>query len=142
LYEQAALEPPAIVWCQSFYQMVTMPSLLIGLLHSDMWQLVAGDLTSRATPKSWNRYWNKIWPEIWLNGGMPILTRMYLTSRIYEFYKELEAPLIAQAKSEFGKALHSGLVAKGSGMNYLTQTTERGFQYHNGWRTYICVGKQ
>jgi hypothetical protein len=85
-----------------------MPSLLVGLLHSDIWELFAGDLTSRAKPRTWDRYWNKIWPEVWLNGGLPLLTGMKRSSRIAQTYGDLEEPLIMQAKREFGKALHSG----------------------------------
>lgn len=108
LYSQLELDAPAIIWCQSYYQMLTMPSLLIGLLHSDIWELIAGDLTSRANQNKWNKYWNKIWPDIWLNGGMPLLTGMNRTTRISEFYGHAEGNLISQAKSQFGKALHSG----------------------------------
>jgi hypothetical protein len=88
--------------------MLTMPSLLIGLLHSDIWELFAGDLTSRVSAQKWNKYWNRIWPDIWLNGGQPLLTGMNRTSGLAASYGQLEGDLISQSKREFGKALHSG----------------------------------
>lgn len=108
LYVKRGREKPAIIWCQSFYQVLTMPSLIIGILHSDMWELIAGSLTSRVTGEDWSKYWNEIWPDIWLNSGRPLLTGMNQTSRMSAFYKSLEDPLIAQTKTQFGKALHSG----------------------------------
>ncbi|HEY9775370.1 MAG TPA: hypothetical protein V6C81_16510 [Planktothrix sp.] len=108
MYESAGLERPAIIWCRSFYQLLTMPSLLIGLLHSDIWELIAGDLTSRAAKKSWNRYWNRIWPDIWVNGGQPLLKGMNTTSALPRSYSAIEPEMISQARNQFGKALHSG----------------------------------
>src|SRR5579862_6420114 len=64
LYARCARERPSIFWCQSFYQMLTMPSLVLGILHSDMWDLIAGASISQATDKQWTRYWNKVWSEI------------------------------------------------------------------------------
>jgi hypothetical protein len=106
LYERTGKERPAILWCQSFYQMLTLPSLVVGILHSDMWQLVAGD--SQASDKQWEAFWNKVWPEIWLNGGQPLLHGMNHTSRIAAYYGHLEEALISQAKREIGTSLRSG----------------------------------
>jgi hypothetical protein len=107
LYAKAGSDEPAILWCQSPYQLLTMPSLLIGLTHSDFWDLIAGDLTARASVDSWNEYWDSIWPDVWSNGGLPLLKGMTSTTRLGEVYRELEGALIAQVKQEFGKALHS-----------------------------------
>lgn len=107
LYKKAGLPAPAIFWCQSFYQMLTMPSLVIGILHSDMWELIAGS-SPGAGDKQWKKHWHKIWPEIWLNGGMPLLTGMNRTSRIALNYGHLEGALISQTKQQLSTALRSG----------------------------------
>jgi hypothetical protein len=108
LYARTGMEKPSIFWCQSFYQMLTMPSLVIGILHSDLWDLIAGQSTPEASSKQWNQYWNKSWPEVWKNGGFPLLTGMNRTTRIARDYGHLEGALISQLKRELGKALHSG----------------------------------
>lgn len=109
LYEQCEKERPAIIWCRSFYQMLTMPSLLFGLLHSDIWELFAGDMTTAASQDAWDDYWTGVWPQIWANGGQPLFTGMKRATRITDFYGYLEDTLIEHAKLEFGKAMRSGL---------------------------------
>jgi hypothetical protein len=108
LYSAAGLPPPAIFWCQSFYQMLTMPSLVIGIMHSDMWELIAASCVPLAGGKQWPKHWEKVWPEIWLNGGMPLLTGMNRTSRIAAHYGHLEGALISKLKEQLAEALRSG----------------------------------
>jgi hypothetical protein len=101
-------EPPAIFWCESFYQMLTLPSLVLGILHSDIWDVFAGTATTGVDNKQWTRKWNKEWPEVWMNAGMPLLKGMNTTARLAGSYGHLEGALIAQAKRELGHALRSG----------------------------------
>lgn len=108
LYERTGMHPPAIFWCQSFYQMLTLPSVVLGILHSNIWDGFAGSATTEADNKSWTRKWNQAWPEIWMNAGMPLLEGMNRTTRLAHNYGQLEGPLISQAKRELGKALRSG----------------------------------
>jgi hypothetical protein len=127
LYKLSAMPPPAIIWCKSFYQMLTMPSLLIGLLHSDIWDLVAGAQTIQTSVDEWTQYWDRIWPEIWTGGGEDLLTGMNRTSSISENYGDLEGELIAQAKEEFGRNLYAGR------LNRLQQGLGRGEIYRRFW---------
>jgi hypothetical protein len=108
LYTERGLEMPAIIWCRSFYQLLIMPSLLIGILHSDMWDLLAGDLEKRESDAEWSKFWLEVWPQIWSNAGLPLLDGMRHTSSISRFYGYLEEELISQCEREFGAALRCG----------------------------------
>ena len=41
IYQLLGKPAPAVVWCQSLYQMATMPSLMVGMFFSDAWQIVS-----------------------------------------------------------------------------------------------------
>jgi hypothetical protein len=44
LYILSGRERPAVVWCQSFYQTLMVPSLIYAILHSDLWQAMSDQL--------------------------------------------------------------------------------------------------
>lgn len=110
LYESAGRKAPFVVWCQSIYQMVTLPSLLIGLMHSDTWQVISTNLADEPRDAAWERHWEEAWSHLWAFGGYQLLHGMGSTSRVHRMYGQLEPALIKQAERELGAWLSSGRV--------------------------------
>src|SRR5580704_13872171 len=69
LYVSSGREKPAIVWCDRFYQMLMVPSLIFAILHSDLWQVISDQLLPLvdAGEESWWHRWDEVFPEIWMN---------------------------------------------------------------------------
>ncbi len=111
LYACMGWESPAIVWCQSPYQLATLPSLLIGIFFSDAWQIASGLLLDRAIDEAWEADFNEIWEQLWIHGGQQLLNGMRHTSRVGTQYEHLENALIAQLKSELSSWAKSGKLA-------------------------------
>ncbi len=107
LYELMGKEPPALIWCKSPYQMLTLPSILVGMLFSDAWQIVSTALYERSFDQSWQHDFEEGWQALWEHGGKQLLKGMRKTSRINE-HQDLEAPLIAQCKQELASWIQSG----------------------------------
>lgn len=110
LYENAGRKQPFVVWCQSIYQLVTLPSLLIGLMHSDTWQVISTNLADEPRDAIWNHHWQEAWSHLWAFGGYQLLHGMGYTSRIHKQYGHLEPALIQQAEQELSAWLSSGRV--------------------------------
>lgn len=108
LYQSLGRTVPAIVWCESLYQFATLPSLLIGIMHSDMWQLVSADLENCQTDEEWKKYWDEAWENLWTNGGCQLLTGMNHTSRVGQQYGHLASTLMNQCKQQMMTWLRSG----------------------------------
>lgn len=110
LHESWGLPRPGIIWVQSVYQLVTLPSLLIGILHSDLWHVACGQLEPYLSvgEQEWAHHWDAVWQQLWTHSGAPLLRGMVATSRIGEMFAELEEPLIAQLKKELGAAIRGG----------------------------------
>lgn len=107
LYVSLARSKPAIIWCQSIFQFVTLPSLLIGLLHSDMWKEIAHDFLE--DPDS---NWDEAWEFLWANGGYQLLNGMYHTSRIGRQFQGLETAVRENSKEQLLSWLRSGRLEK------------------------------
>ncbi|MBX9686417.1 MAG: hypothetical protein K2X27_06915 [Candidatus Obscuribacterales bacterium] len=108
LYKLHGKSAPAIIWCQSPYQMATLPSLLIGLFFSDAWQIVSGVLAERDFDEQWSHDFEESWQALWAHGGQQLLRGMKQTSRIAEQYGELEAALCQRSKEELKFWFQSG----------------------------------
>ncbi len=109
IYELIGQEPPAIIWCRSAYQLLTLPSLIFAILHSDLWHFIYGELTGETalTDKQWQQQWNEAWSEIWLNAGAPILYGINATSRIGHEYGYLEGAMISDLKRALANNLRN-----------------------------------
>lgn len=110
LYENAGRKAPFVVWCQSIYQLVTLPSLLIGLMHSDTWQVISSNLADEPRDTTWEKHWDEAWSHLWAFGGYQLLHGMGYTSRIHKQYGHLETALITKAQHELSAWLSSGRV--------------------------------
>ena len=99
---------PAVVWCDSIYQFVLLPSLFIGLVHSDMWHILSNTLVTGEELGAAPQGWDDAWAQLWANGGYQLLRGMKATSLIREHYFHLETGLITQAKNQLGRWLMSG----------------------------------
>jgi hypothetical protein len=109
LYDLCGQDPPAIIWCRSPYQLLTLPSLIFAILHSDLWHLVYGDLAGQTDPgdKEWQQQWNELWSEIWLNSAAPILAGINATSRVGREYGYLEGAMISDLKLALARNLRN-----------------------------------
>lgn len=107
LYTSLARSKPAIIWCHSILQFVTVPSLLIGLLHSDMWKEIAHDFLEAPDAN-----WDDSWDFLWANGGYQLLNGMYHTSRIGRLFPGLESTIRDVAKEQLLSWLKSGRLEK------------------------------
>lgn len=112
LYESQGRLAPAIIWCRSIYQLVTLPSLLVGVMHSDNWQLISANLADREQDQKWKQQWNEAWPTVWHYGGQQLLAGMRTHSRIQHQYDHLETALMTQVKNEFASWLGSGKIKR------------------------------
>lgn len=130
LFALCGRDPPAIIWCRSFYQLATLPSLLFAIFHSDLWHVVSGELAPDCglTDAEWLERWNELFAKIWLYAGGPILRHMYATSRAVREYGYLEGALIAQAKLALAENLRRGR------LHSLQQTLKREI-YRKVWYT-------
>ncbi len=109
LYESLGHIAPAVVWCRGLYQFVCLPSLLIGLIHGDMWQVLSCTLaTSPFSGHRWQSLFDEAWSELWENGGAQLLQGMKRTSRLAQQCPDLESSLIEQAKNALAAWLRSG----------------------------------
>ncbi len=107
LYTSLARNKPAIIWCQSIFQFVTLPSLLIGLLHSDMWKEIAHDFLEGPDSN-----WDESWDFLWANGGYQLLNGMFHTSRVGRQFPGLENDLWENSKQQLLNWLKSGRLEK------------------------------
>ena len=105
IYKLNGKTAPAIVWCKSIYQLATLPSLLIGLMHSPIWIVIESAFSGRPTTKEWRSEYESAWAHLWSNGGFKLLRGMKDTSRIASDYFEQETYLIQQLKSEIARLL-------------------------------------
>ena len=112
LYALWDRDPPAIVWCRSFYQLATMPSLLFAVFHSDAWHFVCSELSAAnsqtLTERQWDESWNELFPNLWLSTGAQTLRQMYRTSRAARECAYLEENLLAQIKPTLSANLRNG----------------------------------
>lgn len=108
LYRILRRPAPAVVFCQSPYQLVTLPSLLIGLIHSDLWHIISHEFPSRFIEPDWPAEWEECWNTLWGEGGYRYLEGMLLTSRIARQFPGLEAPLVQRSKEELVSWLATG----------------------------------
>ncbi len=107
LYKIMGNPAPAVIWCQSLYQMATLPSILIGMFFSDAWQIASGALASRFVDESWEQDYEMAWEALWAHGGQQLLRGMKQTSRIGSLHWNLEAALFQQCKREMAGWLQS-----------------------------------
>src|SRR5256885_2076457 len=82
LYQILGKPAPAVIWCQSLYQMATLPSILVGMFYSDAFQIASGALADRYVDDSWNHDYEIAWEGLWAHGGQQLLKGMKRTSRI------------------------------------------------------------
>lgn len=108
LYALFGKPPPAVVWCQSPYQMATLPSLLIGIFFSDAWQIASGMLQNRPFDESWEADYDELWEQLWQHGGQQLLHGMRHTSRIASQYGDIEDEMLRQCKNELAAWIRSG----------------------------------
>ena len=129
LYSLSGREPPAIIWCRSLYQLLTLPSLLFAILHSDLWQMVHSKLNGRdiTSSKSWQQRWNDAWSEIWITTGSPILRGINATSRVGHEYGYLEGAMISDLKSALATNIRNS--RWGHAQEYLKREIYRKFWY-------------
>ncbi|WP_323994251.1 hypothetical protein, partial [Parvimonas sp. D4] len=73
LYKVMGNPAPAVIWCQSLYQMATLPSILIGMFFSDAWQIASGALSDRYVDESWEQDYELAWEALWAHGGQQLL---------------------------------------------------------------------
>jgi hypothetical protein len=111
VYATLGRSAPVVIQCRSLYQMVTLPSLLIGLFFSDAWRIVSGALCQRQFDDSWEHDYEQAWEALWAHGGQQLLHGMKQTSRISAQYWQLEAGLFQQCKSELKHWLKSEKIA-------------------------------
>jgi hypothetical protein len=109
LYELCGQDSPAIIWCRSPYQLLTLPSLIFAILHSDLWHLVYGDLAGQTDPADteWQQQWNELWSELWLSTAAPILAGINATSRVGHEYGYLEGAMISDLKLALARNLRN-----------------------------------
>jgi len=110
IYDLLGRPAPALIWCQSLYQMATLPSLLIGLFFSDAWQIVSCALSDRYVDEAWERDFDEGWSELWAHGGQQLLRGMKGSSRVGQQYWQLEPTLFQQCRQELANWLKSGKV--------------------------------
>ena len=110
IYQLLGKPAPAVVWCQSLYQMATMPSLMVGMFFSDAWQIVSCGLANRYVDEHWESDYEQGWEALWAHGGQQLLKGMKQTSRISQQYWQLEAALFQQCKNELRTWLKSGKI--------------------------------
>ena len=111
LYALLGKPAPAVVWCQSPYQLATLPSLLIGIFFSDAWQIASGMLSEREYDEIWEADFDEAWCQLWQHGGQQLLKGMRSTSRIGSQYQQLEEELLLQCKNELARWIRSGKLA-------------------------------
>lgn len=108
LYETYGFARPAVVYCPSPYQLVVLPSLLIGMFFSDAWQVVSLALAGRdSTQGTWQQDFEEGFSALWSHGGQQLFAGMKASSRISSQYFELEAGIYLQAKNELKEWINS-----------------------------------
>ncbi len=105
LYELTGRKAPAIVWCKSIYQLATFPSLLMGMMHSQIWPVIESSFAEQAQTEKWHHEFDQAWAELWSTCGFKLMRGMNETSRIGRDYFEQEALLVQQVKSEIARLL-------------------------------------
>lgn len=105
LYELVGRRAPAIVWCKSIYQLATFPSLLMGMMHSQIWPVIESSFAERPQTAQWHHEFEQAWAELWSTCGFKLMRGMNDTSRIGRDYFEQEALLIQQVKGEIARLL-------------------------------------
>jgi len=105
IYEKTGRQAPAVVWCKSIYQLSTLPSLLIGMMHSQIWPVIESSFSDRPQTESWHAEFEQAWAELWSSCGFRLLRGMNETSRIAKEYFDQEALLIQQTKKEIARLL-------------------------------------
>ena len=113
LYASLGRPRPAVVWCRSLYQLVTLPSLLIGILHSDIWQFLSGvffypDDDSEAYQEALN----DAWAEIWARTGCLLLRGMTRSSRIGHHGLDVETSSVIQCRGQMLAWARSGQLSR------------------------------
>lgn len=113
LYAKTGRPKPAVIWCRSIYQLVTIPSLLIGILHSDIWQFMSGvffypDDGSDAYQEALT----DAWAEIWTRTGCLLLRGMTRSSRIGYHGLDVEASTIIQCRGQMLAWARSGQLTR------------------------------
>lgn len=155
LYQRLGRERPAVLFCQSPYQLVTLPSLLIGLLHSDMWQVISHDFSSglsgiksgdretdriAAGDEEWKSKWDDAWTTLWVNGGYRLVDGMLRTSRLGRQFPYLDELLIERSKQELFSWFASGQLKR-----FESRLRREFYRQHWGlhlWSTNNFVGDQ
>lgn len=89
--------------------------MLIGLLHSDIWQVISHDFSYEIEKSKWQEHWTDCWDSLWFHGGNRLLEGMLHTSRIGDEYPGLEYPLIERSKHELLAWLASGQLKRFEG---------------------------
>lgn len=107
LYALMGKRPPALVFCRSPYQFVTIPSLLIGMFFSDAWQVISHAFIGR-DDEHWRDDFDEAFDTLWAHGGQQLLRGMKQTSRIGSLYWQLESELFKQCRSELAAWIKSG----------------------------------
>lgn len=105
LYALTDRPAPAIIWCKSMYQLATLPSLLIGMMHSQIWPVIESTFADRPQTEQWHDEFEQAWAELWSSCGFRLMRGMNETSRIAKDYFEQETLLIQQTKKEIARML-------------------------------------
>lgn len=131
LYEKTGRKPPAIIWCRSIYQLLTLPSLLIGILHSDIWQKVCGYFYYHEDDSEvYQDALDEAWSDIWTHAGCLLLQWMRRTSRIDQHDADVEISAMMQCKGQLLSWARSG---------HLTRFEDkRDDLYRRIWTRHLC----
>lgn len=130
LYQNAGKPKPAVVWCRSIYQFLTLPSLLIGILHSDIWQKVCGCFYYEDDSEAYEEALEVAWANIWAQAGCLLFQFMRRTSRIDQHDLDVEVSAMVQCKGQLLAWARSG---------HLTRFEDkRDDLYRRIWTRHLC----
>ncbi len=131
LYEKAGKPQPAIVWCRSIYQLLTLPSLLIGILHSDIWPKVSGYFFYQDDDSEvYKQALDEAWADVWTHAGCLLLQWMRRTSRIDHHEPDVEVSAMIQCKSQLLAWARSGQLTRFE--------DKRDDLYRRIWTRHLC----
>ena len=133
LYESLGKPKPAVVWCRSIYQLITLPSLLIAILHSDIWQLLSGVFFYAEDDDSpvYREALDDAWADIWSRTGCLLLNGMKRSSRIAQHEVDVEPSAVLQCKGQMLAWARSGQ------LNRFEDKLNRQM-YRRMWTRHLC----
>lgn len=99
IYSLLERPAPAVIWCQSIYQLATLPPLLIGLFYSEAWQICSSVLANRQADDVWLHDYEEAWEAIWAHGGRQLMEGILGDAAFsFEFCQRPPLPLVAATR--------------------------------------------